>query len=89
MGDAYDKLNRDILDPVNEAWKTAWKGKTSQTYRMLKRIHRNEKIVAAAIKGGPPCDWEREELLTNFCPKYPDSHLLPLRLRFVCVRWAV
>eukprot|EP01051_Picozoa_sp_SAG22_P010940 SAG22_NODE_1016_length_6022_cov_13.332095_4_plen_439_part_00 len=75
VGDAYDKLNRDILDPVNEAWKTAWKGKTSQTYRMLKRIHRNEKIVAVAIKGGPACDWEREELLTNFCPKYPDMEL--------------
>eukprot|EP01051_Picozoa_sp_SAG22_P011829 SAG22_NODE_1174_length_5252_cov_177.072579_5_plen_69_part_00 len=43
MGDAYDKLNRDILDPVNEAWKTAWKGKTSQTYRMLKRKKRKKK----------------------------------------------
>eukprot|EP01051_Picozoa_sp_SAG22_P003626 SAG22_NODE_179_length_16124_cov_7.355445_7_plen_466_part_00 len=75
VGDKYDKLNRDILDPANEAWKTAWKGKTSQTYRMLKRIHRNEKIVAAAVKGGPACDWEREELLTNFCPKYPDMEL--------------
>eukprot|EP01050_Picozoa_sp_SAG11_P058528 SAG11_NODE_37447_length_256_cov_93.031847_1_plen_73_part_10 len=33
-GDATDKLNLDILDPANEAWKTAWKGKTSQTYRI-------------------------------------------------------
>ena len=75
VGDAYDKLNRDILDPANEAWKTAWKGKTSQTYRMLKRVHRNEKIITAAIKGGPACDWEREELQKNFCPKYPDMEL--------------
>ena len=68
-GDAYDKLNYDVLDPANEAWKTAWKGKTSQAYRMMKRIHRNEKIVVVAIKGGPACDWERDELQKNFCPK--------------------
>ena len=68
-GDGYDKLNRDVLDPANEAWKTAWKGKTSQAYRMMKRIHRNEKIVVVAIKGGPACDWERDELQKNFCPK--------------------
>eukprot|EP01050_Picozoa_sp_SAG11_P024339 SAG11_NODE_5153_length_1645_cov_68.153299_1_plen_144_part_00 len=65
-GDATDKLNKDILDPANEAWKTAWKGKTSQAYRMLKRIHRNEKIITVAIAGGPACDWERDELTNNF-----------------------
>eukprot|EP01050_Picozoa_sp_SAG11_P037746 SAG11_NODE_15046_length_590_cov_3.107943_1_plen_91_part_10 len=58
-GDATDKLNLDILDPANDTWKSAWKGKTSQTYRILKRLHPNEKIIAVAIAGGPACDWER------------------------------
>ena len=82
-GDATDKLNADILDPVcaqnncldtcafyrelkgrpclllsillqrNDEWKTAWKGKTSQGYRMLTRRCQDADIVAVAIKGGP------------------------------------
>ena len=74
-GDAADKLNRDILDPANETWKAAWKGKTSQAYRMLKRANPNEKIIAVAIAGGPACDWERRELRNNFCQQYPDMVL--------------
>eukprot|EP01051_Picozoa_sp_SAG22_P017700 SAG22_NODE_2795_length_2207_cov_1.948292_1_plen_110_part_00 len=51
-----------------------------QTYRMLKRIHKNEKIVAAAIRGGPACDWEREELLIEkkFDKKITDPALTSL-----------
>ena len=75
LPDATDKLNLDILDPANEAWKTAWKGKTSQAYRMLKRLHPTEKIIAVAIAGGPACDWERGELRNNFCQQYPDMVL--------------
>eukprot|EP01043_Picozoa_sp_COSAG02_P089173 COSAG02_NODE_26178_length_639_cov_0.716667_1_plen_134_part_01 len=74
-GDAQDTLNRDILDLANETLKAAWKGKTSQAYRMLKRFHPHAKIIAIAIAGGPACDWERSELRNNFCQQYPDMVL--------------
>ena len=65
-GDAEDKLNADILDPRNEAWKTAWKGKTSQCHRMLSNRHPETEIFAVVIKGGPACEWERYELNCTF-----------------------
>jgi hypothetical protein len=68
-GDATDKLDRDILDHANDTWKTAWSGKTSQTFRILQRLCPGEKIIAVAISGGPACDWERGELRNKFCCK--------------------
>jgi len=49
-GDATDKLDCDILDHANDTWKTAWKGKTSQTFRILQRLCPGEKIIAVAIR---------------------------------------
>ena len=77
-GDAQDKFNKDILDPNNKDdgnWHAAWKGKTSQTYRILKRLHPTKRIDVVAIAGGPACDWERGELRNNFCQEYPDMFL--------------
>ena len=77
-GDAQDKLNKDIFDPNNKDvgnWHAAWKGKTSQTYRILKRLHPTKRIDVVAIAGGPACDWERGELRNNFCQEYPDMFL--------------
>ena len=77
-GDAQDKLNSSVIG-ADEAWKTAWKGKTHQAIKMLERnFPAGQAIIALAIAGGPACDWERSELRNTFCPHYPTLKLKQL-----------
>ena len=60
-GNIDDKLNALILGQAG-GWKEAWLGKVSQAFQEVAKKHKGKAIQVIAIKGGPACDWEREQL---------------------------
>eukprot|EP01050_Picozoa_sp_SAG11_P014944 SAG11_NODE_1890_length_4110_cov_3.484418_2_plen_1196_part_00 len=70
-GSAQDKLNSRVTD-----WRAAWEGKTHQAIHMLGGGAGGTTPVAlVAIKGGPACDWENQQLRSVFCREHPNCTL--------------
>lgn len=72
-GNKDDPLNANIL-AQSEGWEGAWKGKVSQAYQVLAKRHRKQQIYVVSVRGGPACEWEREELATVFCDTLKEEH---------------
>ena len=60
-GNIDDKLNALILGQQG-GWKEAWLGKVSQAFQEVAERHKGKDVWVIAVKGGPACDWEREQL---------------------------
>lgn len=47
---------------MQHQWKLVWKGRISQALETMESLHPGKQLNALAIKGGPMCDWELEQL---------------------------
>merc|ERR1712137_1025833 len=60
--DAAKDKDYNEWNAVMKPWRHAWHGKTCQEIGTRHEIYPNAELELLTVKGGPECDWERDEL---------------------------